>query len=431
MRYRCAGGVVCGVLVAGMAASSLRAGDLNPPAGPVAPTMKALDVVEPRTPVSTAPFVITEPGSYYLTGNLAPAAGPAIEINAPGVTLDLAGFTIEGAPTQDHAVVVNAARVRVHNGVIRHAQRGAVYVDPGANAAVLEDLRIESVAVEAIPPAPAVLLGPDARVERVHIEFARQGIIIGGDNVVIIDCTLADIIEQAIAPDAALAANLRAARVEGCSVRDAGTGISVPDASVVSDCTVLRTATGIKAPGSVVERCTVEVASSFGVDLGPRGILRHSIVRDAAIIGVIGRPYSLIEGCQIRGNSTIGISGGVLTLRHNRLWAVSLQSSGDSTIEGNEIVYNVVGTEGFRAGLGDTIRGNGFKNCTVTLDSARIRFTDNTAGNCVVTVGGFAMESLIARNSLYLSTLNTGAAPGSVIIGPTNDLTSPFSNIVQ
>jgi len=431
MRYRSAGGVVCGVLVAGMAASALRAGDLNPPAGPVGPTMKALDVVEPRTPVSSAPFVITQAGSYYLTGNLAPVAGAAIEINSADVTLDLAGFTIEGAPTQDHAVVVNGARVRVHNGVIRNAQRGAVFVDPGANGAVLEDLRIESVALEAIPPAPAVLLGPDARAERLHIESAREGIIIAGDNVIIRDCTLADIIEEAIAPDAALAASLRAARVEGCSVRDAGTGISVPDASIVVDCTVLRTTTGIKAPGTVVQRCTVEVASSFGLDIGPRGIARDCIVRDAATIGIIGRAYSLIETCHIRGNSTIGISGGVLSLRHNRLWAVSLHSSGDSTIEGNEIVYNVVGTEGFRAGVGDTIRGNSFKNCTVTLDSARIRFTDNTAGNCVVTVGGFAMESLVARNSLYLSTFNTAGAPASAIVGPTNDLTSPFSNIVQ
>jgi len=68
-------------------------GSLTPPGAP-APTMKTLAQIEPRTPISTAPFTISLPGSYYLTTNLSVASSTAIIIATNGVTLDLAGFTI-------------------------------------------------------------------------------------------------------------------------------------------------------------------------------------------------------------------------------------------------------------------------------------------------------------------------------------------------
>lgn len=44
-------------------------GSLTPPGAPE-PTMKTLDQIEARTPISSAPFTIIRPGSYYLTTNL-------------------------------------------------------------------------------------------------------------------------------------------------------------------------------------------------------------------------------------------------------------------------------------------------------------------------------------------------------------------------
>jgi hypothetical protein len=67
-------------------------GSLTPPGAPAA-TMKTLDQIEPRTPIS-ASFTISTSGSYYLTKNITVGASTAIAINASNVTLDLNGFTI-------------------------------------------------------------------------------------------------------------------------------------------------------------------------------------------------------------------------------------------------------------------------------------------------------------------------------------------------
>src|SRR5580704_7915636 len=65
-------------------------GSLTPPGAP-APSMKSLDQIQPRTPISS-PVAITQPGSYYLTTNIVGAF--SLTILTSDVTLDLNGFTI-------------------------------------------------------------------------------------------------------------------------------------------------------------------------------------------------------------------------------------------------------------------------------------------------------------------------------------------------
>jgi hypothetical protein len=140
------------------AANLLNAGPLSPPLGPVVSTFKTLTEVEPRIAVNatntpggaTATFRITQPGSYYLTGNIAGVAGKhGVEIAASGVTLDLNGFDLVGfvglGVTDGVKVTVsNLTNIAVLNGSVRNW--GDDGVDLGRGGALnTTNFRVESV----------------------------------------------------------------------------------------------------------------------------------------------------------------------------------------------------------------------------------------------------------------------------------------------
>lgn len=122
--------IISGLSLLGFGAI-LSAGPLDPPAGPVGPTYKTLAEVEPRIAINAVNtpgdanslFKITQPGSYYLTGNVTGETGKhGIEIGSTGVSIDLNGFEVRGVAGSLDGITNSSfsiERVAVRNGTVR------------------------------------------------------------------------------------------------------------------------------------------------------------------------------------------------------------------------------------------------------------------------------------------------------------------------
>lgn len=121
--------------LAALAVAAAFGGPLDPPQGPIAPTGKPIAEIESRVAVNatntpgdpTSLYRITQPGSYYLTGNLQGVSGKhGIAIACSGVTLDLNGFElfgITGAGASLDGVattLTDVTNITVKNGSMRN-----------------------------------------------------------------------------------------------------------------------------------------------------------------------------------------------------------------------------------------------------------------------------------------------------------------------
>jgi hypothetical protein len=190
--------------------------------------MKTLQQVEPRTPISSAPFTITQPGSYYLTTNLTVSGrGDAITIATNGVTLDLNGYTIRctANPASGTAIRIGSGlrNLAILNGNIEGGvtNSGGKYNGPGfGNGIYYSGTAPRAVRVSGVNVSGCLL----------------SGIFLGsGDSTV----------------------------VESCAVRTVGGDGIV--GSVVKSCTALECG-GTAVAGAAVSDCWGQsTGSSYGV----------------------------------------------------------------------------------------------------------------------------------------------------------------------
>jgi len=310
-------------------------GSLTPPPGAPAPTMKTLDQIEPRTPVNatTCPgdanslYIITQPGSYYLTGNVTvPAGKHGIKVSTKGVTLDFGGFELTGANSPFYHGIAAGADMdgfTLKNGTLRGwggygCNAGSFLVggtfenltfrenfngglDAGFSARVTNCTALENGYVGIRASSGSVVSGCIAYWNK------AAGISVG-DNSTVQDCT--------------------AASTQSNNGSTNGTGISGGSRSVIVRCS----ATGNSEHGIFASDDTLVKDSTAGYN-GGNGIHFHTINAtghhraeacisndngsDGSGSGIFGVAYCAVVNCTTSGNATDGIVVGNDSVVHD------------------------------------------------------------------------------------------------------------------
>lgn len=342
------------------------AGPLTPPAGPVAPTYKTLTEVEPRiainatnTPSAIAnQFVISQPGSYYLTADLtaSPGTNPCIVVNASNVTLDLNGFSIRTSASD--GVTIGGDRVTVRNGRIA-VTGNAVTNASGVNIlSGADEARIEGVTI-AISGSQSACVRSQAAVSSVTL---RDSILTGG--------------------------------TDGVRFGDANTGWTVTDVQ----CRGQSTSGIVLGDGSVVERCVVRGVGNgggtvgAGIWVGQDSAVRECQVIDPRVAGSVGPSRginvgsnSVVDGCTVTSRGATGVfcNGVEVTLRNNNVRMLNsgmagMTSQGSAFIADNKLTAPGGVAIQLNASQGNTIIRNHISATTTPI--AGTSLTNNIIG---------------------------------------------------
>ena len=260
------------------------AGPLTPPSGAVSSSYKTLGEVEPRIAINltntpgdgNSLFRITQPGSYYLTGNVVGVNGKTgIEVEASNVTIDLNGFSLIGVGSALVAISPSSVvqNIEVCNGSISNWPSNAVSLQT-ASRVVLRDLRVTSNG------GFGIVVGPGSRIaDCIASDNVSHGFYVSSNSVV---------------------ANCVGSSNGGCGIL-AQDGVTIVGSTVTGN-----SSAGISVgTGCSVRACTSNDNNNVGILVGIGSIVEHCVVRANDLDGIRTSDRSRIVGniCSANGQT--------------------------------------------------------------------------------------------------------------------------------
>jgi parallel beta-helix repeat protein len=324
--------VVFGLVVIFASISVVMAGDLNPPAAP-APTMKTLDEVEARIPIpgsasAVGQFVISQSGSYYLTGDRN-CSVIGINVGVDNVTIDLNGYSLIGTGTDYAGVYLYMQNnIEIRNGTIRNFGTSGVYNLWGASKGN------KVIDVKVIDNGSFSNMG---------------GVCLKGSSVIISGCTI-----KGNSNDGINVGNN--ANISNCSVFDSnGYGIYSALGSKIADCTARENGTnGIYGgAGSNISGCSSYYNNNRGINVFGGSVIVNCSAYGNGGAGIGSGIGSMIKNCTANYNTEEGItvSSGCFVINnnahHNSIKEVGDYAGIEAFSSGNRIEANNVTENGY------------------------------------------------------------------------------------
>ena len=409
--------------------------------------MKTLTQLEPRTALTsaTAPgdasslFVITQPGNYYLTGNLTGVTGKnGISIKTSSVTVDLNGFLLKGVPGSlsgvllDDGIQADGQIITVKNGCIAGWEAGGindVFVpNPDAGRFCGESLRVLGNGLANSPPAAA----NNGGIQVISGDFT--GCIVSHNAGAGISATVSRSVESCIVSNNNDTVPAPGMKVSGALVRyciTVGNGLEgISQANAAHECVSADNESGVTAYGmhhlvsynnsmrslfcgniAVVSGCVA--MSNAATDRGLLGYDGCRIEDTIALGGALGAielwADGHITGC-LMGNSTSpgadpsnGLKTGINAIISD-CSASGNELAGITAGSGSTVTLCHVSANGggiYLAGSGSRVEGN--------------KVRDNT-GSGIFSVGGAGSDNIF--NNLSAGNLSNYSPSSGAKFGP-------------
>jgi hypothetical protein len=253
-------------------------------------TAKPLAEIEPRTAINatntpgnaSALFVISQPGSYYLTGNITGVSGRGgILITASNVTIDLNGFALSGVSGSTTGISITGFSIglRICNG--RVSDWGGAGID--------------------------LITSSEGLIDHVTSSVNGGTAIRSGIFTVIRDCAVTTNTGAGIVA-------LDGCVVEGCSVGNiSGLGISMGNGVTVRGCAVQScSGGGIRSlTKGVITDCSSNLNTGFGINAASTTVVRGCACSGNTVDGILAAAGCTILENNCNANGTSGTGAGV------------------------------------------------------------------------------------------------------------------------